>query len=355
MNNVILVNSLFNLMTAIQLRRKILANMPVDIILSDQAKGLEKIYHNRTLEDIFDNVYFAKYSGIDFSDKIKGVINPNYIIKKITGYDFKPYSDVFFWNPTLFFHYYLFEANKCDLQVNLHVYGDAMGGFFTDIPLDRGVFRRNFINKMIYKYYHYIPLNECEYDYYEYHPKYITFNTTRKVIEIPSFDDDPEIIKIFNKVFELSDDQEILDSVIILDFNQDDHFPDSSEGIDFIYHITKVINKSITLKPHPRQGLDIYNGIDVNISNLSCPWELYCLNHVVDDKLIIAFSSSSSILPYILCDTRYRLIFVDLKNNLSDYFDGKWSLIIQKLVQEGKNISYVENINEFDKAISQIV
>jgi len=355
MHNVILVDSLFNVMTAIQLRRRILTNLPVDIILSDLAKGLEEIYHNKTLEDIFDNVYFVKYSDISFVDKIKGIINPNYIIQKSTGYDFKSYSDIFFWNPTIFFHYYLFEADKRDLQVNLHVYGDAMGGFFYDIPLDRGIFRRSFANKMVYKYYHYTPIDKRDYDYYEYQPEYITFNTTRRVHEIPGFSDDPEIRKIFNKVFNFSDDKEILDSVIVLDLNQDDYFPNSNEGIDFINHITQVINKSITLKPHPRQDLDRYNGIDVNISSLNCPWELYCLNHFVDDKLIIAFASSSSVLPYILCDTKYRLVFIDLKNSLSDYFDGKWSFIIQKLLQEGKHISYVKSINEFDSAISKII
>ena len=351
MNNVILVNSLFNLMTAIQLRRKILTDSPVDIVLSTHAKGLREIYQSRKLESIFDKVFFADYCGLDSHiERIKGVINPNYIIHKLTGYNFIPYTDIYFWNPTHFLHFYLFEAEKRGLNVNLHVYGDAMGGFFMDVPLDRGIFGRNSLNKLIYKYYNYAPLDRVNYDYYEYEPQYITFETHREIKKIPGFAGDLEIINIFNSIFDF-DEEEIQEPVIILDFNQDDHFRNSTRGLDFIKHITQVIDQDITLKPHPRQNLEVYKKMDVKLCKLRCPWELYCLNYSIDRKLIISFSSSSSLTPYILCNSVYRLIFIDLENDLSDYFDGKWEKIINKLKATGRRISYIRNVEEFDKAV----
>lgn len=302
MKGVILVHSLFNLILALQIRNSIYCDEPFDIVLFDTSEGMNRIYKIGYLNNIFDNIYFVrtkkKISKIRKSIyKYASFLSPQYGIKKILGINkITIYTDIFCWNPDdVFYHfcrYYNFKKRK----YNIHLYADALGGFYIDYPHESPKYKiglLNWIDKKIFKYEF---IKNMDYDYYMFSPQFFVGKTERKLIEIPKI----EKVELLNQVFGYEKALMPNEKFILIDESEDIKI-DEEKKKEFILRIKKILgNNNFIIKLHPRTRVDYYDDFDIKVMENTIPWEIYCANNEVDDKVLIVHSSSAALLPIIL-------------------------------------------------------
>lgn len=332
---VMFVNSPINLMLAIQIRRTLYKNKVFDLVLSNGTSGLRDAFYTHILDSVFNHVYFSDYENINRSSIIRGIFNPSVIWRILTGADFIDYQNIFFWNPTLLFQSYVTDLTRRNKPFNLHLYADAISGYFTDQPDEFIGGKYGFVWRKIFKY----PcVKNMSYDYYMYCPEYMGYESNHDIVSVPAIStDDNEYKEICNKIF--GNINEIKEKVIILDTVHSENFLNPDDGINNIREIIKLYgSENVAVKPHPRQDKKIYASLNINVINGTFPFELYCMNHGIDDKLIISYGSSSSLLPYILFNSQHELIYIKTDCVDRQNHGKKMDAFVQKLIDGGKKI-----------------
>lgn len=351
-DKVIFVNSLFNLMLAMQLRMKMYPDAIFDIVISNQSSGLREAYENGYLNEIFNNVYFADYQKIGKMEVLRSSLSPQKMWEILTGYPFVEYNEVFFWNPTLLFQSYISEMNKRNKEYKLHLYADAMNGQYTDFPDEEIGGLHGFCWKKIHNY----PMvKNMQYDYYMFCPEYMGYESGHSIIKIPTvIRNDEKFRDICNKTFGLEDIQKIKEKYLFLDTVHSENFFDKEEGIANIKKVIECVGgANLAIKPHPRQNNAVYDGLEITRVKSTFPFEIYCMNNSIDDKVLISYGSASSLLPYMLLDSNHKTIFYKVNNLERQHHGEKIDIMLQKLINKGKKIIVIDNTDDLISALSE--
>ena len=354
MKCVIFVNSLLGLITAVQIREYIYRDCEFDIILSDMVSELKNIFDNRILEEKFSNVKFIKYKNQKKIDKLLFYVSPKLYMKKLLGDSFQLYTDILFWNPTLLFHSCIMYLDKKKHHYNLHLYGDALGSYVTDYPFDNEHFKFRILNRLLrlvngFKY-----VKDLNYDYYVFASEYISFRSKHRIIEIPTVKE--EIVSYYNRLFTYHKKTKINNCIIFMDKQHDDQFKKDDHALKIIQEIIKVMgNEEVVVKPHPRQDIRIYSNDNINILNMKIPWELYCFNNDISDKVIISYGSTALFMPFIFnSKQKYTLINVKTKSKFEEIFENEYGMFIKKFKLKNSNFYDLENIDQLIEILDKI-
>ena len=355
MKCVIFINSLLGLMTAIQIRETMYRNCKFDIIMSDMVPELKAIYENNVLNEKFSNVKFIEYRKIKKNEKLLFFISPDLYMRKMLGGDFEDYTDIFFWNPTLLLHSCLIYLDANKRSYALHVYGDALGSYVTDCPSDHEHFRNEKLNMLVAHVKGFRFVEDMDYDYYVFSQKFISFDTKRTIVEIPKIKD--ELICYYNRLFLYNNrNAHIENRIIFMDKQHDDQFANTDFGLEVIKEIIAVVGShELIVKPHPRQNLEIYADY-INILQNVIPWELYCLNNNISDKVIISYGSTALYMPYIFDDRqKYTMINFKIGSSFETIFEKEYEEFVEKMKVANPNFYEVENISQFKEILENII
>ena len=354
MKCVIFVNSLFGLISAIQIREGIYQDCVFDIIVSDIDPKLKRVYDNRVLEEKFSNVIFVSHKNQKKFDKLVFFLSPELYIKRILGNNIKFYTDVFFWNPTLLLHSYLIYLNRNHQHYNLHLYGDAIGSYVTECPFDNSPFNNRLLNILLKFVSGFCNVEEMSYDYYVFASKYISFSPKHRIIEIPSVKKD--MTEYYNRLFNYDERIHIFQRIIFMDKQHDDMFDEFDYGLSIINELIRSWkNESVIVKPHPRQDLQIYTKNNIRTLRLDNPWELYCLNNDISDKVIISYGSSALYLPYIFnCKQKYIAINIKADSRFERIYSKEYNAFIDKFKYNNSNFYEVDDIAQLIGILNRI-
>ena len=352
--NVIFVNSLFNIITAVQLRTRVLKEQNCDVVLSSLSPGLEEVYRRGVLKRIFDDVYFSDYRKLSRLDRLNSINSPKKVVRKLLGRDLPEYSDIFFWNPTTLLHQYLRQYPG----VRKHVYGDALGSYVIDHPYEESSAPRGFVGRMIAALSRYQPIAELDYDYYVFRPEFVSCETSRKLVAIPGIDrNDQEAVAMYLDIFNLRDVPHIQEKYIFMDVKHGDQFPSEAEGLKNLQAVRALLSADdLIVKPHPRQNQDVYRENGIRIFDCGIPWEAYFFKADGEEmarKTIIAYHTSSLFMPYLLFDINYRSVYIDLPTTFSTLFHREYSLFIDKMIRAGYDIRVIQSISDLNETILQ--
>ena len=347
------VNGYISVITVIQFKKAIFPDERFDIIISDLTPGLKKIYESKVLEEEFEKVYFSQYSSLKRINKAFILLSPNKMIQDIVGESLPYYTDIFFWNPTLMFYSYIMYLNTMDRGYNLHSYGEALGAYVTDHPIEEPLFKYNFLNVYLKKRYGYILVENMEYDYYVFGQELVSFNSDRNIVSIPKLTQD--CISYLNKVFNYEDyKNEIKEKFIFMDKYHKDEMNNENMIISLLDRLTSSLGRgSFAVKAHPRQDKSFYLDNNIKLIEMDFPWELYCLNNNIDDKIIISYSSSAMYMPYILSDSDHVSISLELKTPFSDLFFDEYHCFIEKLRKRNKKVYCFSSVDELIRGIEE--
>ena len=349
-----LVKTQMQLLLALQIRKNRLKEQDADIVLI--GKTFLNIYKNRELEEIFNSVYFIEDNKLSEIKSWIAFWNPDYWVKCYLQIDPSSYSDIFFWNPT-WIYYYLYKYSAVNKQKYCwHLISDAIASYIAEAPEIHPRYGRawnkwmNVLDRYIWKYGN---LDNAEYDIYLCKPELAAYTSRHKFIRVPVIDkNDKNYVEKLNRVFGYQN-QRIEQDVIFLDHAYDGDF-DKREILSIIKRIGSTVGKdNFIIKKHPREKREIYKEVEdaANILESDVLWELYCLNGMADNKVIIGYYSSSFLLPNILFSNKIRtyaifnLVQKKLQSSLMENY-GKLLCVMEKNIDTFYNISSLEGLLE---------
>lgn len=359
---VFIVSSLFNLILAFHMRTTLLADSACDIVLTDGSNGLKEIYENGTLRRYFTDVFFSSQCQISKLSLLESAFNPGKAYQKLLGIHNMPeYSDVFFWNPDHTFYFLYMENNRIKQPLRLHVYSDALTGWFLDAPDDDipgGVklYRRIlFLNSFVKKY-GFMPVYQMDFDYYMFYPENSMIPHKHKVHAIPSIkrDNKCEIAQL-NEIFGFDAEYTINQKYIFID-GPSTRWTDREAHRDYLRELCNLVGENnFLVKPHPRTKAEEYDGYGVNVEKQVYPWDLYCLNHGLNDKVLITYDGAGAFTPSLLYDMHPTLILAReaLDPGKEGFPKEVWNHFCS-LVDNGTNRVLYADRNNLQKTIEQI-
>lgn len=347
------VNGYISLIAVIQIKKVMFPDERFDIVISDLTPGLKKIYDSKVLEEEFEKVYFSQYSSMKRINKAFILFSPNKLIQDIVGEPLPYYTDIFFWNPTWLFYSYIMHLNTMGREYNLHLYGEALGAYVTDHPIEDPLFKCNFLDSYLEKKYGYRLVKNMEYDYYVFAQELISFDSDRNIVSIPKLTQD--CIGYLNRVFSYEEHKnKIKEKFIFMDKYHKDEMNNENMIISILNRlITSLGSESFAVKAHPRQDKSFYLDNDIRSIEMDFPWELYCLNNNIDDKIIISYSSSAMYMPYILSDSDHVSISLELKTPFSDIFFNEYHCFIENLRKRDKKVYCFSSVDGLIRGIQE--
>lgn len=293
----ILTNTLFQIIVALQLKLTKYQNDEVTLIISDHSFNYKSIVNNLKKLNIFKDVYIAKtreyIHGNNMKDKLKRNLFSNIFsnteLNKLINLENKYYDEFLFYNLDAF-TYLLYAvlysknkkiiANRFEEGFCTYLYGD-------DIKENSKKIRKLFLKKDLYK-----EISKL----YLFNPDLIIYDTNFKIEKIESIDKNNEkLVNAVNAIFDYKSIQDKYYQKYI--FFEESFFCDNKgiNDMDLILKIADIVGKeNLMVKLHPRNKVDRFSkyGITTNKA-IGVPWEIIQMNNDFSDKVFLTISSGS--------------------------------------------------------------
>lgn len=299
---IILCNSAYQLLTAIQLRLTIYKQDHVDVLVSNQMSRSCEIADNLKQISLFNSVRHIDTNRRDYRNRFFETLHDLALIHRLhrESGDFDVFCTA---NISVFSILFVRFYQKRRLEVN--IYEDGMvtycrcfehfdrAGIVARLLLPHGVLGQT---KHIYIF---------NPELLEWHVKGVT------PIAIPKIDsDNHETVKMLNQAFGYDNSAAEYDRPYL--FMEESFYADGYPvpDVELVERIGSAVGKdNVMIKLHPRNGVDRFSRLGYKVSsNSAIPWELILLNQSMQDKTLLSISSSSLLQPYLLLGQEVRSI-----------------------------------------------
>lgn len=339
----IITYTYYQLIAAIQLKRTILSNDFVDIIITNHSDGSDKTAERLKAENLFQHVYYIEDDDgagkKKLSEKVmrylKARVSPKRAIRN--HIELKEKYDVFFFStPSLLAHLIaLYSGNKMECYRFEDGYSTYTRPFLERTPLRRFLINTVFGN-----------MERCVKGIYLYHPELFLQSISYPIHKIKILSRaDTEFKEILNRVFDYENNREKYETDFIFleeSFRASGIEMDDDELIDSIAETVGAEN--IVIKSHPRNKGIFRKGKIKNSEATGQPWELILMNEKFDGKTLLTITSGASFAS-VLFDfepvTTY-LLFKCLKNK-SPMLDDEFLEYVSKVNENGGDIKIPES------------
>lgn len=330
MKKLIIVNTYYQLLIAMQLTRTVLHNIDLDLILVNSSKRFEEISNKIKKDtDFFCEIYFVeKEFLVNSRTTLLKKIRYRLLYSRINqrkyidfSLDFSSYDEIFFLNKSDFLLHILLMVRKEVPHIKVSRFEE---GFicYTESPSVKEILLNkaktyNYIDKMTSNYYFYEPSQVSDYLINRYTIK-----------EIPKLSrNDQDFIDTITNVFELKEVSQKYPQKYI--FFEQCFLEDGLAVDDFslIVEIGKIVGKeNLLIKMHPRSKTDRFakHGYHTMFAEGNLPWEVVMLQHDFSNHVFITVNSGSVISPFIIFEEKIKTFYLGL------LFNNQFSWILKE-------------------------
>ena len=349
---------------AIAIERKESADLYIDPQFADAESLCGRI---RKL-GIFENVivvdwrkicekYLTKGPGfLNHLQIINSYIHVEKIVKLILLQEVN-YKNIFLSSKAFMPRMVLFSFIKKNMPIHPFYFDDGTGSYENN-----RAYRIKFSDKVIRRLLFGKKANCTNYERYLFSPSiYYELNdkTDIDIISIKRFWENPHGEDIINRVFGINQKPMIEESLIILDQPKDELFTSENiESINNIYNrfVDTIGYENSVIKKHPRSSSEDFKNIKYFETN-GIPFELYCLNVNMTNKILISYSSTAVATPKILFDQEPIVIVLTKlikpitgeKNLFEDFFNA-----VKRAYRNPKRFMIPSNMDELIQIISML-
>jgi len=295
----ILCNTYYQIMFAIQLKEFIFPNDSVDIGITDQTKGSLRIVNNFYKINVFHNCYYIECKELEESktrkmkiQKLSSALFHNSefeLLFKNKNYDNllyfnSSYSTVAIFNILVHNNSKLlcsrFEEGILSYNTELHERGNHSFGRFLDT-----LFKiRHFLGKP--------NIIDNIGNFYCFYPELYKLNFTP--VEVPQFSNNS--INIITKVFDVKKENCYINEKYIFFSSVYDFEGEEPIGeFEIIKKIANIVGiDNLIIKKHPRDNRDVFEKAGIHVAKVSnLPWEVCQLCCDYSNHILISISSGS--------------------------------------------------------------
>ena len=353
-----LINTHFQLITALQISRTFYSNDVVDFLISDYSRNAEKIVENINNSNYIHRALFVKTKNISFNkNNINRIVNLCKIIrfhntsKKAAGETLSQY-DIFMFHNIDFATYVFFEELK-SINNNLIVRRYEEG---FNIYLSFNEKRKSQI--VCEKYYKSIgkaSLIDSIESVYLYHPELLTYKLGYPIKTIPTISKkEKEFIDIVNTVFG-AEKSVYKEKFIIFEesFWADGYEVKDVELFNKIADI--IVPNHVLIKLHPRNNMNRFINTKCNVAeNSALPWEIIQMNNDFSQKVFVTVSSGSVLASLLYFDEKIPTVFlykvIEGKFPIKPHYEEYLYSILKNT--PGNKVYIPKNLDELNNVLS---
>lgn len=296
--SLIVVNQLFQLMVASQMRISVLKDEDVDLLLVDSSAGIRYIYDKIKNSTFFSRIYII--SAEEYKNKVSKFLLLLYYLfdknyKYIDRFDFNPvskYSKVFINN---FTHYACELAGYLNMKYGTQLYRfeEGLGTYLDDFSFVKNrtyyiLQVKDFISGLAGN----PQVKKILNGHFLFSPEIIQFNTNYHTYRIPHFDFyNKDFSEFLSKAYGLREENEFDRKYIFFEEN----IPDGTiDDFALVMKIAEKVGKeNLIVKLHPRRPVDRFSNYGIKVSrSVGIPWEAFLMKYDFSDKVIMTISSS---------------------------------------------------------------
>lgn len=332
----IIVNTYFQLMTAIQIVLKKCDGYEVDFLLTDNLTDCQSIALRLKNFDFVHEVFIAESKRIAIPRDKKGRIDAvrysiwfkNYIKTKTSlGLSTCTYDELLFHNIDIFTYIIYAFAQSINKDITLVRYEEGFSIYlsYNDRPLSEKI--GELISKILGRK---SLVNNIRFVYL-YHPEYLTYNIPCEIRKIPLINKKDEKYKnIINSIFNYKVNEAKTRKLILF---EECFYVDKSPVEDyplFCEIINKVTPDKVSLKLHPRNTVNRFKNTGAHIFDGGhAPWEVLQLNNTYESNVFATITSGSVLASMLYFDEKIPTIFLykvvdgnfKLKTNYEKYLN----------------------------------
>lgn len=342
-----LCDTYMQLITAIQIKLKLLQEIDADIILTDHSQKMEKISRNLKEFKLFRRVKLVKTKLYTYEQGIMDDVKD--VLTLMAGNE-KKYRDLI-WEKNIIYDV-IFYHNFSFISYLIYDLSKGNGLKPTCIRFEEGLTSYPAMKKYnggkSLKIYRFFRLLSGKGDIFKdtnlffcYCPELFEADTKQKCYKIPFIEKgDKKLIDLLNDIFEYRPQM----------CRQKYIYFSSSADIDgrnigekrIVQQVAKLVGKEkIIIKVHPRDSLDAYREMGLSIwGGPEFPWEIAQLNADFSNKIFVTLSSGSTLSASVMfnedIETFYLYPCVKGKNPFFDNYCKEIGELLQRL----QNIGY---------------
>lgn len=292
MKKMIMCDTLYQIMLAIQLKLTLFKEDEVDIWISDHSAKADRIAENIRKIGLFRNVIFDKNKKIIYSKgiflKFKNVLF--YGMGKNIGHKIDDYDEIVFYSMSILVYGINRVYQKKHHKVVWSRFEEGILSYDTDFAVGKAVLLLEFFYRLQGRRL----LRNSIKNYYCVFPELKGVNRGWNLIRIPGFNVNEEEIKgIFSIVFDYKEKK--LEGEFIYFASSSDIDGKAYGETELIFKIAEIVGRDkLIVKKHPRDTRTIYteNGIK-ELKSDGIPWEVYQICGDIKGKTLITVDSGS--------------------------------------------------------------
>ena len=349
-NRLIVSNTFYQLIFAIQLRNTVFQNDRVVLLLSDHSINSFSIYKKLDEYNVFNECYYVETKKLQYSsswlEKLKDCLDVSFDKEGRYNELLFDISDKHF-DEVLCFNYLNFEIDgiysslsKFNTDVKVSLYEEGLISY--NQRLKKGIRRKlvNSIRKTLRK-----PCFEDKIEsFYCFYPQ--LYKGSAKPIQVPRIQHDSKVLQIIKHVFNPQTDgyrQKYIFFTSVYDFEGGEPIGE----FELVSRVAELVGMdNLLVKMHPRDTRDLYkqNGFSVDV-NSSIPWEAIQLVGDFEDKVFMTVNSGSVLAGSLMSDRPVKTYFMYKLCNL-DHNEA-----CQTTVKEIEGLLAEDSMNEIMKNV----
>lgn len=327
MRRLIIANTYYQVIFAMQMRNTIFKRDDVDLIITDHSKNADVVCENIKKCKYFNNCYYVKTGGYRDNrtkmQKILDIFLLSFAKKNRFEYYLRDISDKFF-DEIMVFNYdmrtygvfSILSLYNHDIKVSR--FEEGVLSYSVEILFTQTRTLIGKLRKIIGK-----PVIENSFlNFYCFYPQ--IYKGYLKPVEVPMIQLNSEICVALRKVFEL-DDKKLSYKYKYIFFTSVYDFEGGKPvgEYELVCKIADIVGKdNLLIKTHPRDTRTLYvdNGFNVD-ENSSVPWEAIQLSGKFDDKVFMTINSGSVLSGSLMSKNKVKTFYMykmcDYKGNES--------------------------------------
>lgn len=343
MKKLIICDTHYQFITAIQMRLTIFNNDTVDIWISDHSLGAKKVAENTAKLKIFNSVQFIETNQKSYSqnliDNFFDIIKSNFchIISKETPL----YDEVVFYGLDLLIINIADFYNSINHKTIWSRFEEGIFSYDTDFAYGNRIKISNKIRRITGR-----PIvDNLIKNYYCFYPKLKELHLDWNLIEIPSiFTTRVVLCKLLKCIYECTE----------MNIPQKYIFFASSSDIDgtpygetsLVLKIAEIIGyENMLIKMHPRDSRDVYEKLGISVMReSSIPWEVIYLVGNFSNKIMLTVNSGAFISISALENAPFKGIFLFNMVETNDHVFKERAKNIENMVYKLHKIGLCGNI-----------
>lgn len=306
--NLFVCSSPFHVFNAVNIVSNFKKSEISDIYILNIGETSIQIYNNIKNKKVFRKVYLINVYDALPKKKIfyyVNRVNKLLFTKKIIPNSEETYDNVFIVGTEIFskaIYAYWLSKNK---NTSLYYFEDGTASYFSVLMKNQ-----NSINeKLFYFFKHFKTLDKCK-GLYVYRPEcVVSIYNNIEIKSIPLIEKSGLKTKKIKEIF-LNDEKSIFENNLIFfdsNFGEKSILKKQYEYFNLIEE--NISEKEISVKLHPGTSTNQY-GNNYNKINHSIGFEMFNLNHDMNDKILISVISSANLIPKLIYDEEPYVIYL---------------------------------------------